>query len=66
MKFKYENNFHCRWCGISDETLQHVVNCGSDDPVINDVQNIIVCGTDTRKMKEIAERIELFLDRVEV
>ena len=32
----------------------------------DDVQNIIISGTDIRKMKEIAERIELFLDRVEV
>ena len=66
MKYQYENNKHCRWCGVSDETIQHIVSCGSDGPVISDVERIIQEGNNLEQMKNIAERIENFLDRVEV
>ena len=37
MKYKYKEDMHCRWCGISEETLSHVVNCGFDGDTIEDV-----------------------------
>ena len=66
MKYQYENNKHCRWCGVSDETIQHIVSCGSDGPVISDVERMVQEGNNLEQMKNIAERIENFLDRVEV
>ena len=55
---------HCRWCGIGDETLMHIVNCGVDTYVEN-VEEIIH-GADLQLMKEVAIRVENFLDRVEI
>ena len=66
MKYQYQNDNHCRWCGVSDETIQHVVNCGSDKPVLLDVEKTIQEGNNLEQMKDIAERIEDFLDHVEV
>ena len=66
MKYQYQNDNHCRWCGVSDETIQHVVNCGSDKPVLLDVEKTIQEGNNLEQMKDIAERIEAFLDCVEV
>ena len=60
---QYEN--HCRWCGISDETLKHIVNCGFNDENIEDIEEILH-GTDLQKLKLVAQRIEDFLERVEV
>ena len=36
-KFKFDNCL-CRWCGVSNETLEHVVNCGRNDEQIVDVE----------------------------
>ena len=63
--YKYENGGHCRWCGVVDETLEHVVNCGSSGSKIHNVKESIR-GDDILLMKRIAERIEDFLERVEV
>ena len=65
MQYKYRNNNHCRWCGVSDETLEHVVNCGYEGEHMEAVEEIIN-GTDLEKMRELADRIEDFLERVEV
>ena len=65
MQYKYQGANHCRWCGISDETLGHIVNCGTNGCNIDNVENIIY-GTDINQMKEIAVRIEDFLEKVEV
>ena len=65
MQYKYRDNNHCRWCGVSDETLSHVVNCGYEGENMENVEQIIN-GTDFEKMRELAERIEDFLERVEV
>ena len=66
MKYKFQEDQCCRWCGISDESLQHVVNCGSFDGVIPDVEDIVKEGKDLNLLTEIAERVEDFLERVEV
>ena len=65
MKYKFQEDQCCR-CGISDESLQHVVNCGSFDGVIPDVEDIVKEGKDLNLLTEIAERVEDFLERVEV
>ena len=66
MRYKYQEDQCCRWCGISDESLQHVVNCGSHEYAISDVEKIIQQGQDLKVLSEIAERVEDFLERVEV
>ena len=65
MQYKYREDMHCRWCGISEETLSHVVNCGHNGDTIDNVHEIIE-GHDIQKMKEVAERIQYFLERIEV
>ena len=65
MQYKFRDENYCRWCGICDETLSHIVNCGSDDEDIEDVEETIY-GTDLQKLKLVAQRIENFLERVEV
>ena len=65
MQYKYRDENHCRWCGISDETLKHIVNCGFNDENIEDIEEILH-GTDLQKLKLVAQRIEDFLERVEV
>ena len=62
MQYKYKENMHCRWCGISEETLCHIVNCGSDGATIENVDGIIH-GSNFQKMKDVVEN---FLDRVDV
>ena len=65
MKYKYEDEEkHCRWCGVCDETLNHVVNCGYNGEAVEDAE-ITMIGSDVQKMKNIAERVEDFLQRVE-
>lgn len=66
MKYEYKENLHCRWCGVSEETLQHVVNCGASGPVVVGVDKIIEECRDLEQMKVVAQRIENFLERVEV
>ena len=65
MQYKYKDGIHCRWCGISDETVSHIVNCGYNGQPIDDVEEIIY-GSDIQKMKDVAERIEDFIERVDV
>ena len=63
--YKYPNGGHCRWCGVVNETLDHVVNCGSDGCVIQNIEEVMQ-GKDIYQMKRIAERLYDFLERVEV
>ena len=66
MKYMFgDGDNHCRWCGICDETLDHVVNCGYDGEVVESAEKIVL-GSDIQKMRNIAERVEDFLRRVEV
>ena len=33
---KYQNSsYECRWCGVADEMLEHIVNCGSDKVIVD-------------------------------
>ena len=66
MQYKYDDHQnHCRWCGVHDETLDHIVNCGYDGHCIQNVEEIMN-GTDLQQMREMAVRIEDFLERVDV
>ena len=65
MQYKYRNQNHCRWCGISNETLEHIVNCGTNGCHIENVDEIIH-GNDLHLMKEVAIRIEDFLEKVDI
>ena len=65
MQYKYNNNNHCRWCGVSDETLEHIVNCGYEGEHIVSAERIIY-GTDVTEMSMLADRIDDFLDRIDV
>ncbi len=61
---QFKNNF-CRWCGIADETLSHIVNCGSTGEKLEDVEQSVLSCNDTLKLSLIANRIEDFLSRVQ-
>ena len=65
MQYKFKDNQHCRWCGVSSETLQHIVNCGFESR-IDDVEAVLDLGSSLDLMGKIAERVEEFLERVEV
>ena len=65
MQYKYKENMHCRWCGISEETLSHVVNCGFDGDTLENVDEIVY-GSNMQNMREVARRVEDFLERIEV
>ena len=65
--YKYINGGHCRWCGVVDETLEHIVNCGPGNKTkLYNVEHTVLHENDTLLLKRIAERIEDFLDRVEM
>ena len=63
MKYKY-SDMSCRWCGVAEETLEHVTNCGKDQS-INDIEKSLT-QMDLKEMKEIALRVKEFLAKVEV
>ena len=65
MQYKFKDNQHCRWRGVSNETLQHIVNCGFESK-IDDVEAVLELGSNLDLMGEIAERVAEFLERVEV
>ena len=46
-------------------TQSYIVNCGCDGATIENVDGVIH-GSNFQKMKEVAERVENFLDRVDV
>ena len=66
MKYKYGDDQSCRWCGICDESFQHIVNCGCNDSEISDAESVIDQGEDMQLLVRIAQRVEDFLNRVEV
>ena len=63
MTYKF-NNTSCRWCGVAEETLQHVVNCGKSQPIIGIEKTLTQM--DLKGLKEIASRVKEFLAKVEV
>ena len=63
--YQHKDNF-CRWCGVSDETLVHVVNCGVHGERIENVEQTLVLCNDNLKLSLIADRVEDFISRVEI
>ena len=63
MSYKFSDT-SCRWCGVAEETLGHIINCGKE-AVINNVEEILA-GMDLEKLREVAIRVSEFTDKVEV
>ena len=63
MAYKFSDQT-CRWCGVCEETLQHVVNCGKETQIDNIEQ--LLQEMEFRKLKDIAVRVDDFLSKVEV
>ena len=62
----YNNNHQtCRWCGVTDETLEHVVNCGSEEMIMN-VDELLNEPVNNDSIETIARRVMHFLSRVDV
>ena len=64
MKFKYKEDLSCRWCGICEESLEHIVNCGQNTQISEVGKSLREM--ETEKLKEIAVRTREFLWKVEV
>ena len=63
---KYQNIHQtCRWCGMTDETLEHVTNCGNDEEIMN-VEAVLNQLTDLSVIEKVAGRVRDFLSKVEV
>ena len=56
--------YKCRWCGVAEETLEHVVNCGKSRP-INGIEKRLN-QMDLKDLEEVASRVKKFLAHVEV
>ena len=64
MKYKFKDSL-CRWCGVTDETLPHIVNCGRDDEKIVDVERALH-EMKLEELSKIASRVDEFLAKVDV
>ena len=63
---KYQNVHEtCRWCGVTDETLEHVTNCGNEEVVTN-VEVLLNQISDLSMVEKAAERIKDFISRVDL
>ena len=45
----------CRWCGVAEETLEHIINCGRE-VVVSNVEEILA-EMDLEKLNEVALRV---------
>ena len=63
MRYKF-TEYSCRWCGVSDETLEHVVNCGHDEKIDNVEQALVEMNID--ELSRIASRVDGFLSKIEI
>ena len=63
-EYKYTDNT-CRWCGISDETAVHIVNCGAEGRVLDEVEDVMSTCTDMVSVSMVVDRISSFCDKVE-
>ena len=66
--FLFKNKI-CRWCNLEEESLEHVINCGSDDSMKVDVSidDLGECDYDMElRLTTLSGRINDFLDMVEI
>ncbi len=63
MKFSHKDTL-CRWCGMSDETLDHVINCGEETKLVDTEEklNLLI----HKDIEKIAWRVDEFLSKVEI
>ena len=63
--YQHTNNT-CRWCGVAEETLNHVVNCGEREENIieNAEKSVDDCALDD--LDAIARQVKTFLDKVDL
>ena len=57
----------CRWCNLEDETISHIINCGSDTPMDEmdlDALDVVDIDVET-KLIMYSTRIKRFLDMVD-
>ena len=64
MKYRFKDCV-CRWCGVGDETLEHIVNCGRDEEQIDNIEKVL-SEMDVELLNKVALRVEDFLSKVEV
>ena len=64
MRYKFSDTA-CRWCGIGDETIDHIVNCGRSE-VVSNVESILEKGMEIKILEEIAIRVKDFVSKVEI
>ena len=55
----------CRWCGVCDETLEHVANCGTNDGLIINVEKALQ-EMNIEELHKVVLRVDEFLSRVEI
>ena len=60
LSYKY-TDLLCRKCGLEDETLDHVINCGHDEVLVLNVENVVENRSNTLRC---LKRLETFLDDV--
>ena len=63
MKFSH-NDTLCRWCGMSDETLDHVINCGEETKLVDTEENLNLLNH--KEIEKIAWRVDEFLSKVDI
>ena len=65
-KYQHSDNT-CRWCGVSDETVNHIVNCGESEEKWIDNAEESVDGISTfDDLEVIARRVKTFLAKVDL
>ena len=62
MTYKY-SDLSCRWCGIKEETLNHIVNCGGDREEID--ADAILKEMKMDELKQLALRVQEFLWKID-
>ena len=65
-KYKHSDS-SCRWCGVNEETLNHIVNCGeSEQNFIDDAEKSVDEICEIGRLNTIARQVNAFLTKVEL
>ena len=63
-KYQHSDNT-CRWCGVDDETLNHIVNCGESE-LIPDAEKSVDEISEIGVLDIIARQVKTFLTKVDL